>query len=553
MALCASVHQDCFLLQPAPLPNRLLDVQRLHPSQDVVLIETLPEQNGHYVTLSHCWGKQQPLQTSRSNYTRMKERIRWDELPRTFQDAVAITRELDIRFIWIDSLCIIQDDMADWKSEAMVMGAVYSNAWLTISAAAATDSSAGCFQQAPRQTKLEIPHSATTQAVVNVYTRKQLLHSNFGPSPEPSEGDILPLFTRGWALQERILSPRNVHFTNHEMIWECNTLQACECRHLDNLLAANPMQLESKKLYQSYFKNFQALSAFDSEHCWHALVVEYMQRDLTFPSDRLPALAGLANAFAADPRLGTYLAGMWTSHFPKSLLWTFHQISWKSLNGFGGAFDKQTPTKFTEKVSYPTWSWASRPSSGKYEYSRIAFDGASAFLTANVLSWTTAGKQDTPYTLTIEGRLAQATLAQTSSSSPLPKINTHGLYSLLGPNGQAYRCFRPDNPDSLATYNSYAHQTLSVLQIAKTFPVMGYGQETVTSRDLCLVLVPSTQYPGRLERVGTIHAFWCSTHLPRGHMEEGDEEFAASWWTGAAEDDISDWFEGAERKVVTLV
>jgi hypothetical protein len=99
------------------LPLRVIDVgdlsSRNKPNDSVKLCET-HEETGKYVCLSHCWGNAQLVKTLTNNIEGMKRGIALASLPKTFQDAVLMTRRLGIRYLWIDSLCIIQDDGDDW-------------------------------------------------------------------------------------------------------------------------------------------------------------------------------------------------------------------------------------------------------------------------------------------------------------------------------------------------------------------------------------------------------------------------------------------------------
>jgi len=130
------------------LPDRVLEVL---DAQGMSCLK-LEEPNGtveQYIALSHCWGNTAGLRTLNSNVDAFKESIEFNKLPKTFKDAVIITRELGIRYLWIDSLCIIQDSEQDWFEQSARMGEVYSGAWLTISASASTSTDSGCFVPRP--------------------------------------------------------------------------------------------------------------------------------------------------------------------------------------------------------------------------------------------------------------------------------------------------------------------------------------------------------------------------------------------------------------------
>jgi hypothetical protein len=143
-----------------------------------------------YVALTYCWGKTQNFITTLENLEGLKERIPWEKLPQTIKDAITVTRRLGIRYFWVDALCIIQDSPEDWEAESMRMADVYGGAFLTISAASGPD----------------VHHGLTRQTV--------------GSKPEyPLQSD--PLYSRAWALQERILSPRILIFGSDQIYWEC--------------------------------------------------------------------------------------------------------------------------------------------------------------------------------------------------------------------------------------------------------------------------------------------------------------------------------------------
>ena len=97
------------------------------------------------MTLSHCWGTSRRLMATKETLKDLQGGVAVSSLPETFRDAIVITRRLGIRYLWIDYLCIIQDDPQDWEREASKMADVYRNSYLTISAAASADSSSGCF------------------------------------------------------------------------------------------------------------------------------------------------------------------------------------------------------------------------------------------------------------------------------------------------------------------------------------------------------------------------------------------------------------------------
>lgn len=195
------------------LPRRILDVR----NRQVRLHETDGSQQDLYATLSHCWGGQEPLKTTSRTLSTHLQAIPWDSISKTFQEAIVVTRRLSIPFLWIDCLCIIQDDYHDWQRESADMANIYRNSLLTIAASRSTGPTHGLFSVAnPEYVCQNLYDNANDTQ--HVYCRKMLPHSTNEP-----------LQLRGWALQERLLSRRILHFTEHELIWECLEDQDCEC------------------------------------------------------------------------------------------------------------------------------------------------------------------------------------------------------------------------------------------------------------------------------------------------------------------------------------
>ena len=217
---CVENHGRCHEDYPAYCPTRLLDLVRFWSSGDIVLVERMehPEDYIPYTTLSHCWGTppSQPLITTLANLASRKERIRFDELPLTFQDAVTTTRKLKIPYLWIDSLCIIQDSPRDWEQEAGRMALVYAGAVCTLSALGSRNSHGGFFRVAEKKTEFVYRYD------LNLGSQRIRVFPC-----EPNDWVLNgPLMERAWTLQERELSNRIIYFSRGELLWECKTLRA---------------------------------------------------------------------------------------------------------------------------------------------------------------------------------------------------------------------------------------------------------------------------------------------------------------------------------------
>lgn len=150
---CSRHHTSCGHLDrsrnASQYPTRLLDVgsHASSSSNDIKLVDTNTiALKGPYVTLSHCWGGASITKLSKATKQQFLDKL--PALPKTYQDAVIVARKLHVRYLWIDSLCIIQDDPEDWATESLLMDQVY-NALLNIAATAASDSRGGLFHSRP--------------------------------------------------------------------------------------------------------------------------------------------------------------------------------------------------------------------------------------------------------------------------------------------------------------------------------------------------------------------------------------------------------------------
>ncbi|KAK4212769.1 heterokaryon incompatibility protein-domain-containing protein [Rhypophila decipiens] len=263
-----------------PLPTRVL---RISPRKgDLPFLIQLYEPDGEsapYIALSHCWGKSSPLKTTRSNLEQHKKEMAFEALPLTYRDVVAKAFYLGFSYLWIDSLCIVQDDSADWEAEAAHMAAVYSNATLTFAATEAADPSLGCCPQYTRA--FPIPLEGDNQALVRFQD-----HLNLNSRDAA-------LNKRGWTFQEAALSRRMVCFDNNQLLWKCCTRQESE----DGLWAVTAATRRTRDwnlwacLPKLVGEDRAASYAF-----WCKMMEDYSNRTFSFEKDKLPALAGIVGA-----------------------------------------------------------------------------------------------------------------------------------------------------------------------------------------------------------------------------------------------------------------
>jgi hypothetical protein len=196
-------------------PTRLLEV-----GHNIRLVDASSIRSRPYVALSHCWGPLKPEEkfcTYQENIEVFRRTIPFDDLPKTFQDAVTVTRGIGISYLWIDSLCIIQNDKEEWKKESAKMQYVFSGAHCTLSVNSARSSLEGFLTPRVPRTCVPLPISDSRRLYVC-------------PSIDDFHRDVdqSNLHTRGWVLQERALSRRFIHYTSTQVYWECGAGVQCE-------------------------------------------------------------------------------------------------------------------------------------------------------------------------------------------------------------------------------------------------------------------------------------------------------------------------------------
>lgn len=322
------------------LPTRVLDVESTEP--DVIKVIEVADEKGPYIALSHCWGGHIATKTTCDNFRTRQRNIRFHDLPKNFQDAVAVTRAAGLRYLWIDALCILQNDKEDWEKESGRMAAVYQNAHFVLGADMSTDSYGGFLDTEECGYERQETSVATFGAEKStIYARHQYgLHDNpcpmFTHVQTPANGEVCnPLRDRAWALQEQFLASRMVHFTEKEMIWECRSALWCACGELDMGISA---QYERLPYYESLVSDSN-----NKFRIWYRIVNALSDRKITEQADLLPALSGLAQQFQRRGA-GAYLAGIWENDLPQGLLWRS---------------DKWSGTTRADPYRAPSWSWAS--------------------------------------------------------------------------------------------------------------------------------------------------------------------------------------------------
>lgn len=369
---CNTAHEKCRSKVSDPssffLPTRLLDVR----GAEVKLIETKEEMatgmDRSYVALSHCWGLIPIIRTLKGNYEQHRSSIPSRKLSKTFREAIHATRVLGFRYIWIDSMCIIQDNDDDWAREAATMCDVYQHAALTIAAAHAAGGDVGCFTE--RDGLLNLPFYLDISPWARSATPVRLQFTTYGrPQTTALGGGDPALYGRAWVLQEQLLSPRMLIFDGTQIKWECLTLHGSEgspisgtTRHNKSYKLIRRGVMEPSEFFQNADgREIQSLKNFWPRmklEVWYAIVMDYSHRGMTKSKDRLAALAGIAQALSRNTK-HDYLAGLWSMDFFIGLLWSLphnEQYLMSATTNFD--VEKNLHIRHEEDLA-PSWSWAS--------------------------------------------------------------------------------------------------------------------------------------------------------------------------------------------------
>lgn len=330
---CNQKHKRCQDQIAPRMPTRILDVGDPAASQFTSLVETRGKR-GRYIALSHCWGKANSFLLTHDTLEDMKRGFPPERAPATFRDAINVTRKLGIRYLWIDSLCIIQGDTKDWEIESSRMGEVYRDAYLTIAASSASGDEESFLK--PRRSVCSslnaiFPSGRKTQIAL---TNQNTKDGEWIYNSQSFQGTLA---TRGWTLQESYLSRRKLKFLEHNIVWDCleHTIKEND-RNRHQIYARDHERIE--ELLPKPRNKF--LPVYEG---WYTMIERYSARQFSFDSDRMPALSGLAT-LAANHKNGHYLAGIW----------------WEDAV-YGICWERKRSRHFTKPDCYiaPSWSWAS--------------------------------------------------------------------------------------------------------------------------------------------------------------------------------------------------
>jgi hypothetical protein len=332
------------------LPTRVLDLSPIDGQADPKLYLSHGEQQP-YVALSYCWGGLQPFATRAENLDSYLQRIPMENLPQSVKDAIFMARKLGYRYLWVDSLCIIQDSAEDKAKEIGGMAQIFMNSAITLSAACASN----CYQgflnvsediQDRQWTASQLSYRCPDGVLGNIYVYFTSFFQTAGQ---------VPIHSRAWTYQENLLSPRVISYYADRFEWKCPS-----ARYSNDGLMAEHLQVQRNLGFDMHNRQFQLHSIFlgssenvqplsertieDLYQSWFKVVAEYSFGTLSLLEDKLPAIGGIASEYQRC--LGdVYLAGLWKGRLVEGLLWYI------AVPLFKGQVQPST-------YRAPSWSWA---------------------------------------------------------------------------------------------------------------------------------------------------------------------------------------------------
>ncbi|KAH6638480.1 heterokaryon incompatibility protein-domain-containing protein [Boeremia exigua] len=343
-------------------PSRVLDLSRDGR------VRLVGPRNEPYAALSHRWGTSRHFTTTARTIDELKSGISTEVLPQTFRDAISVARRLGVNFLWIDALCIVQDDEDDWRRESKIMGDIFMHAKTILAAHCAADDSDGFLMKAlsPRSaTEFELPDTSELKGIMGVYRRTDL------------EVDVTnsALSKRGWVLQERFLATHTLHFTKHGVLSEAGSEVFSEdgpleprARHGGRTAFLGPSALPDLRSFLTDFSsNGRAGLSYKTPLDWLTLMEMYTNCDLTREEDKLFAIAGVARKIQLRKE-SVWCAGLWSDRISHGLLWFPGQRLNAPVN-----------------TRAPSWSWAAWDGSIQYPeiLQRSSFEARAHFVSVH--------------------------------------------------------------------------------------------------------------------------------------------------------------------------
>jgi hypothetical protein len=353
---CLKNHHGCQEVQQLSFqsyaPTRLIDVGTTH-EDTVKLVDSAGLSKPRYLIFSYCWGASNDRsKTTRANIEQRRESIQMAALPKAIRDAISVTRLMGVQYLWVDAMCIIQEDkekndgfLEDWKVEAAKMARYYSNALCCISNLSATGSSEGFLPETKaalgqgNQQRILAKHKHTGVEHFKYKDREFTIYLPRHIESWHTEWNTSPLMCRAWALQEWVLSRRILHCSKVGMFMEC-ARGVCQINDPFPEPGAAWHRNEGSELSGMLIESSKA----EVGTLWTKLVTFYSAMNLTNPADRLVAIDGIARLICAKYSIG-YFAGVLSSHIAQTLLWKRNRPEEEEEGNSAAVF--------------PSWSWSS--------------------------------------------------------------------------------------------------------------------------------------------------------------------------------------------------
>ncbi|KAF5642991.1 hypothetical protein F25303_6363 [Fusarium sp. NRRL 25303] len=336
---CTKSHQACGADKMYEMPTRVIEVGDAKQGDLPRLVVTGQSMKEKYLALSYCWGPGTDTFTlNHKTMEGMMKGIDESRLVAAHRDTIALARQLGIRYIWIDALCIIQGDKDDWERESKLMAKVYGHATLTITAGRSGDARnsfiANTYKQSAPCCEFPLGDGIGGNVIVG-----PLRSTDYGVTE-----------TRGWCCQEKRLSRRVVFFGKEQLLFLCRSSGYSEDRSY---------QEGKSVLLHSFLKNGNGSPQSTRDRLlqyWDEIVVDFSRRQLSNPHDIFAALASIAEPISKALQ-SRYLAGLWEGDLVRCLLWR----PGYRVSSFFGPATRPLPTIFATApvIRAPSWSWAS--------------------------------------------------------------------------------------------------------------------------------------------------------------------------------------------------
>lgn len=343
-------------------PTRLLDLRVEESSENFRLITPSDSHTGHdmrYAALSYCWGPQEDakkqLKTLSCNVQQNHDCILFNSVTPVIQDAITAARAISVRYLWIDALCIIQDNARDWAHESDQMGSVYANAYVTLCSLWSASCMEG-FLDRPSMISVKI-QSQQRPGAEDMFTLRHEPHKHVGYNVNHDIASENLWARRAWTMQKKYLSKRRLYLDRLQMYLDCSRGRVTETS--DHVMA--------NEVTKSFTDNLLLLKENRNDEIlynkWNSLFVGYLSRLLSHQMDTLPAIAGLARIMAAELD-DTCLVGLWKHDLPRGLLWhpTRPIEDWAN---YRRCFASHCGA---EDYIAPTWSWARQGVEKDYQW-----------------------------------------------------------------------------------------------------------------------------------------------------------------------------------------